>query len=108
MAPSRSRKSRRRCPSSAKAPEEKLEYLFKVYDADKSGTLEKGELVLIIERMRETAVALGRDVDKSSNFIDGIMSKLDVENSGHISKKNWIDVGSRTPSLLTLLGFEQK
>ena len=88
------------------SPEEKLEYLFKVYDADKSNTLEKDELVLIIERMRATAAALGRDVDKSSSFIDGIMTKLDVDKTGHITKKNWIEIGSRTPSLLTLLGLD--
>ena len=89
------------------SPEEKLEYLFKVYDADKSNTLEKDELVLIIERMRATAAALGRDVDKSSSFIDGLMGKLDPEQTGHIPRKDWIEVGQRTPSLLLLMGFEQ-
>jgi len=70
--------------------EDKLKYLFKVYDVDNSGTLDKDELVLIIERMKATSAALGRPVDKSTNFIDGIMSKLDPEKTGHISKKNWI------------------
>ena len=88
------------------SPEEKLSYLFDVYDADQSNTLEKDELVLIVERMRATAAALGRDVDKSSSFIDGIMTKLDVDKTGHITKKNWIEIGSRTPSLLTLRGLD--
>jgi diacylglycerol kinase (ATP) len=68
-------------------PEEKLSYLFGVYDSDKSGTLDKNELSVIIERMRATSVALGTDVDKSKNFIEGIMTKLDAEKKGHITKK---------------------
>lgn len=89
------------------SPEEKLSYLFDVYDADQSNTLEKDELVLIVERMRATAAALGRDVDKSSSFIDGLMGKLDPEQTGHIPRKDWIEVGQKTPSLLLLMGFEQ-
>jgi len=85
--------------------EDKLKYLFSVYDVDKSGTLEKEELEMIIDRMKATSIALGRPVDKSANFIDGIMSKLDTAKDGHITKKNWIDIGSRTPSLLLLLGI---
>jgi len=50
------------------------------------------------------AFALGRTSDKDSNFIRGILRKLDANGDGVISLEEWITIGSRTPSLLLFLG----
>eukprot|EP01107_Rhizomastix_libera_P003667 TRINITY_DN16326_c0_g1_i1.p1 TRINITY_DN16326_c0_g1~~TRINITY_DN16326_c0_g1_i1.p1 ORF type:complete len:192 (-),score=58.37 TRINITY_DN16326_c0_g1_i1:434-1009(-) len=85
--------------------EEKLEYLFTMYDADKSNTLTHDETAVILERMSQVAVAMGRASPKTSDFINGIMSKLDHEKKGFITKADWITIGAKTPSLLLFLGI---
>jgi Ca2+-binding EF-hand superfamily protein len=85
-------------------PEEKLTILFKTYDKDDSGELDKAEVNAIMDQMRVVAKSLGRDPEKAEDFAKAILAKLDADGSGQISLQEWLTVGAKTPSLLTLLG----
>lgn len=84
--------------------EEKLNILFKAYDKDDSGHLDKDEVNAVLEQMRTVARSLGRDPEKADDFNKAVISKLDADKSGTISLDEWVTVGLKTPSLLTLLG----
>ena len=86
-------------------PEEKLEYLFEMYDEDHNGTLSKDEIEKVLRQMMSVSSAMGRtNVSQTENFIKGIMTKLDADSSGDITKSEWISKGKSTPTLLDLLG----
>jgi diacylglycerol kinase (ATP) len=88
-------------------PEEKLAYLFDVYDINGDATLDKDELNKIVEQMKTVAKELGRDEASINDFIAGLMKKIDKNGDGQVSKSEWIDGGLRSPSLLVLLGANQ-
>lgn len=78
--------------------------MFDVFDADKSGTLEKSEVEKIVEQMKAVSVALKRDPEHVDAFMKALLVKIDKDGDGTISKDEWIQGGLRTPSLLVLLG----
>ena len=84
-------------------PEEKLGYLFTVYDTSKSGVIDRDELAILIRRMHETAVTLGRSDAQADALVDAILSKLDPRETGSVSRGTWIDVGKEIPELLGLM-----
>eukprot|EP01117_Protostelium_nocturnum_P017148 TRINITY_DN692_c0_g1_i1.p1 TRINITY_DN692_c0_g1~~TRINITY_DN692_c0_g1_i1.p1 ORF type:complete len:187 (-),score=80.77 TRINITY_DN692_c0_g1_i1:81-641(-) len=86
--------------------EEKLKFLFQLYDVDKSGTLTADEIQTIIGQMKEVAKSLGREEGAAGNFIQGLMQKLDKDKNGEIDLNEWVTEGSKTPSLLMLLGIK--
>jgi len=85
--------------------QEKLEFLFNIYDADSSGTLTSDEIRVIVKEMKNVAVTLGRNEANAASFIEALISKLDPDKDGVISKADWIEIGAKTPSLLTLLAI---
>jgi diacylglycerol kinase (ATP) len=88
-------------------PEEKLAYLFDVYDINGDATLDKDELNKIVEQMKTVAKELGRDEASINDFIAGLMKKIDKNGDGQVSKDEWVQGGLRSPSLLVLLGANQ-
>lgn len=84
--------------------DEKLTILFTSYDKDGSGELDKAEVEAVLGQMRAVAQGLGRDPAKAEDFAKAIIAKLDADGSGQISLQEWVSVGQKTPSLLTLLG----
>lgn len=84
--------------------DEKLTILFTSYDRDGSGELDKAEVEAVLAQMRSVAQGLGRDPAKTEDFAKAIIAKLDADGSGQISLQEWVSVGQKTPSLLTLLG----
>ena len=87
--------------------EEKLRYIFKVFDEDKNGVLTADELDNIIQQMYLVSFAIGRTSERDSDFIHGITKKLDVNGDGVVSLDEWVTVGSKTPSILVFLGIIQ-
>lgn len=87
--------------------EEKLRYIFKVYDEDKNGVLTANELDNIVQQMYLVSFAAGRTTEKDSKFISALVKKLDVNGDGVVSLDEWITVGSKTPSILVFLGIIQ-
>ena len=82
----------------------KLEYLFDIYDEDKNGVLTSDEIDKILHQMFCVSFMMNRATEKDSKFIQAIVRKLDVNLDGEISREEWINVGSKTPSLLIFLG----
>jgi len=88
-------------------PEEKLMFMFDAFDTDRSGFLDRTEVVAVVGQMRTVAEALGRDPRKIEPFVEGVLRKADADGSGEISREEWIRAGQTTPSLLTLLAGEE-
>jgi len=82
--------------------EDKLSFMFDVYDADRSGVLDAAEVTAVINQMKVVAEALGRDSRKMEPFIQNILKKAEGTD-GKITKAEWLRVGQNTPSLLSLL-----
>jgi len=83
--------------------EEKLDFLFGSFDVDGSGTLTGDEITTLVNQMKGIGASLGRDASKMDMFINGLLRKLDKDGDGEITKKEWIDAGLATPSVITLL-----
>ena len=89
-------------------PKEKLGYVFDMYDADKSGSLDRKEVEHIIDQMTKVAEATGGPLSHNTKeFNQSLMLKLDPNNDGEISRAEWIEKGSSSPSLLALLGIRK-
>lgn len=58
----------------------------------------------MLNQMKRVAASMGRQAD---DFIAGMIDKLDVDKDGKITKKEWMEVGARSPSLLVLLGVKK-
>jgi len=86
------------------SPEEKLGFLFDLYDEDKSGSLTSDEIKKIVMNMKAIATTIGQG--DSTPFVEAVAKKLDVNKDGEVSRDEWISVGLRTPSLVTLLGLQ--
>lgn len=84
--------------------EEKLRYIFKVYDDDNNGVLTANELDNVIQQMYLVSFAIGRTTERDSAFINALVKKLDINGDGEVSLDEWITVGSKTPSILVFLG----
>ncbi|GAM26384.1 hypothetical protein SAMD00019534_095590 [Acytostelium subglobosum LB1] len=86
-------------------PEEKLGFMFDVYDKDKSGTLEASE----IDDLSQTMVSVGKEIGTLDGdiktFVDKLLQKVDVNHDLCITRDEWISQGSKCPSILTLLGL---
>ncbi|GAM23553.1 hypothetical protein SAMD00019534_067280 [Acytostelium subglobosum LB1] len=84
--------------------EEKLNLLFDVFDRDKSGTLEKVEIDQLIRLIIQIGKSLGKPEKDLDHFVRALFQKIDADKSSTISRDEWVTEGSRTPSLLFLLG----
>jgi len=85
--------------------ESRLELIFELYDANHDGTLDAKELAVVIHQMMNVAESLGRGKNESASFIKGVMTKLDENHDGQVSKQEWVMKGASTPSLRMLLGL---
>ncbi|EGG20892.1 calcium-binding protein [Cavenderia fasciculata] len=85
-------------------PEDKLAIIFETYDQDKSGTLESTEIKKMTDLMVSVGKAMGKSEKDVGVFIEKLLEKIDKDHSKTITKKEWIEEGSKSPSLLVLLG----
>lgn len=83
--------------------EEKLDFLFGSFDTDNSGALTGDEITTLVNQMKSIGASMGRDADKMDSFINGLLSKLDKDKDGEITREEWISAGLATPSVITLL-----
>ena len=89
-------------------PKEKLSYIFDMYDTDHSETLDSKEIEYIVEQMSKIAEATGGPLaHNTKEFNKSLMQRLDENGDGEISRKEWIEKGSTSPSLLALLGIRK-